>query len=49
MPKEFWNVYNYLADRWYVLEYGKVEYSARWYEPAMQLLEDINARRTPRV
>jgi hypothetical protein len=49
MPREFWNVYNYLADRWYALEYGQVEQSERWYQAAMVFMEDFAARRAPRV
>ena len=48
MPREFWNVYNYLADRWYELEYGKVQTSERWYQPAMTFLEDFASHRTAR-
>lgn len=41
MPPAFWRVYNYVALNWYELEYGAVEPSQRWYQPAMLWLESF--------
>jgi hypothetical protein len=43
MPKDFWRVYNRIADAWYRLEYGQVEDVDRWYHPAMIALERLAA------
>lgn len=40
---EFWRVYNRIARAWYEQEYGRVEYSERWYEPAMLFLQERSA------
>lgn len=43
MPDPFYRVYNYIAKRWYELEYGKVKDADRWYHPAMVALERFAA------